>query len=521
MYVNPTYVHHHTGESSTDGDYGEANSNVQRAAWLDSAAKHTGPRSEGTMQQPQQSSRRAWLRDAGIVLALLMAALALGLTLGRADPTGCSCAAEVEAVSALRASEMQSLNATLAAMRAEVDRLGRALEAAEATTAMQLADVEDTATELCDALLESKGLSASMAVSQGIATNGAYDMEAFASDGVVYLAVANFIDGGSSSYNVMSRIYRHSNVSGQFELSQEIATSGAYDWEPFQLKGVTYLAVANHFNGTSYEVMSRIYRFSNTTSQFEQLQEVATSGATDWEAFVIEGTTYLAVANYWNDGKSRNIMSHIYRHSTTSGHFELMQEIPTIGAVDCEAFTLNGVVHLAVANYYDGSNYNLMSRIYRYSTVSGQFELMQEVPTSGACDWEAFTMDGVNYLAVANQLNTTNYNVDSRIYRYSLASDQFEVLQEIATSGAVNWEAFAIDGTTYLAVANHQSGETAQRVNSRIYRHSFKSGRFEVVQEVETVGALDWEALSLNGVTYLVVANFAIESRIYTFDVPC
>ena len=523
MYINPAYAHHPIGESSTDDDYGEVNNGAQRTAWPGSAVKHTGQPGGGTLPQ-QQSSRRGWLLDAGIVVALLMAGLALGLTLGRTDPTDCSCATEVEAVSALHASEMQSLNATLPVMRAEVNRLGRALKAAQDSAAAQLDDVEDKATELCDALLKSDVLSASMEVSQEIATSGAADLEAFVIDGVAYLAVANRKSG--SNYDLISRIYRHSNESGQFEVFQEIATSGALDWEAFDLHGVTHLAVANHFNGSNDDITSRIYRYSNTTSRFELLQEVATSGAADWEAFVIEGATYLVVANQRSDGINYNIMSHIYRHSTTSGQFELMQEIATNGALDWQAFTMNGVVHLAVANYYDGSNYNLMSRIYRYSTVSGQFELMQDVPTNGGHDWEAFTMDGANYLALANQWDNGTNLVDSRIYRYSMASGQFEVVQEIALSTAANWKAFVSDGITYLAVANYRDGTYG--VNSHIYRHSMKSGRFEVVQDIETFGALDWEAFLLgNGVTYLAVANsynggnYNIESRIYTFDVPC
>ena len=220
-------------------------------------------------------------------------------------------------------------------------------------------------------------------------------------------------------------------------------------------------------------------------------------------------------------------MSYIYRYSNVSRQFELAQELATSGAFGWEAFTHSGVVHLALANYFNGNSYNVMSQIYRHSTVSGQlFELVQEVQTSGAIDWEAFPLTGVTYLAVANSFNGSTHLIDSHIYRYSTASGLFEVVQEVATTGAYGWKAFAHNGVAHLAVANYYNDETRQ-IDSRIYRHATESGRFEVTQGVATLGAVDWEALSLNGVTYLAVANhnsdfgYNLLSRIYAFDVSC
>ena len=524
MYINPAYAHHPIGESSTDDDYGEVNNGAQRTAWPGSAVKHTGQPGGGTLPQ-QQSSRRGWLLDAGIVVALLMAGLALGLTLGRTDPTDCSCATEVEAVSALHASEMQLLNSTLPVMRAEVNRLGRALKAARDSAAAQLDAVEDKATELCDTLLRSDVLPASMEVSQEIATRGAYDWEFFEVDNVAYLAVASFLADGD--YTLMSRIYRRSSVSGRFELTQECETTGASDWEVFVMEGSTYLAVANHRNSSSFNVMSRIYRHSNSTSQFELVQELATTGARDWESFVIGEATFLAVANQRN-GNEHNIMSCIYQYSAVSGQFETVQEIATSSAHDWEYFnTVDGGKYLVVANYYN-SSYNTMSCVYRHSAVSGQFELFQEVPTVGAWDWEAFTIDAVTYLAVANSFDGTTQSPLSRIYRYSTTSRQFEMLQELSTGGlAHDWKAFSMGGVMYLAVANYRDGSGQKIIDSCVYRHSAVLDQFEVVAKVATAGAVDWEVFTLDEVTYLAVANngdgstYRVTSRIYAFDVLC
>lgn len=210
------------------------------------------------------------------------------------------------------------------------------------------------------------------------------------------------------------------------------------------------------------------------SDRFELAQEVETIGAIDWEAFTLNGTTYLVLANYY-DGSRYNLRSRIYGHSAMSGQFELVQEISTSGASDWEAFTLDGATYLAVANQYDGSTYNLKSRIYRHSAKSGKFELVQEIDTSSAMDWESFTLDGATYLAVANLRAASTYNVKSRIYRHSPVLDRFEMVQEVTTTGAFDWKCFALDGTTYLAVANYY--HSTYNVVSHIYRHSAMLGR--------------------------------------------
>ncbi len=48
----------------------------------------------------------------------------------------------------------------------------------------------------------------------------------------------------------------------------------------------------------------------------------------------------------------------------------------------------------------------------------------------------------------------------SRIYFFNPASQRFELLQEIDTSSAADWESYAIGNTTNLAVANQFNGQT-------------------------------------------------------------
>lgn len=523
MYVNPAYGHTDAGESRTDPD-------DTYAPWLDTK--------DAVLVKRRKSGRREWLRDAGIVLALVLAGAALVVIATRGCKCQCDCCtkpADGETSYATHA-QVEALNQTLAAFTdrddrryatpAEVVALNDTVMTETLKVAQRIASAEAGAQRLCDALYESKAITMSLEVVQEIETSGAYDWEYFVMNSTTYLAVANSYN--DTSYSISSRIYSHSAMTNQFEVMQEIDTCGARDWEAFTLNGATYLAVANYQNKTTTNIKSRIYRYSAITSRFKVVQEVDTNGARGWEAFTLNGTTCLAVANFYN-GRTYNVTSRIYRYSAVSELFEVMQEVDTSGALDWEAFTINGETFLAVANSRDGdgNTFNVKSCIYRYSTVSNQFEVVQEVETSGAVDWKAFMLDSVVYLAVANAYNGTTHNIKSRIYRHSAISDQFEALQEVASSGAYDWEAFTLNGAAYLAVTNYKDDSNFNLI-SRVYRYSATTERFELVQEVNTNGALDWQAFTLGGASYLAVAHwkddsgtYNIESRIYRLRAPC
>jgi len=94
------------------------------------------------------------------------------------------------------------------------------------------------------------------------------------------------------------------------------------------------------------------------------------------------------------------------------------QFIPTIGAVDWESFTIGDMTFLAVANYNNGSTYNLDSKIYKWD--GSKFMECQSIPTHGAYDWESFTIGTDTFLAVANYHNGSRYNLDSKIYHWPI-----------------------------------------------------------------------------------------------------
>ena len=355
---------------------------------------------------------------------------------------------------------------------------------------------------------------------QSIPTNGARGWAAFSMNGIQHLAVANSVN--DTSYNVESKIYKWNDASSSFLEMQRIPTKCAQQWAAFSINGIQHLAVANHRDISSYNVESKIYKWNDASSTFLEMQAIPTKGALHWAAFSINGIQHLAVANLC-DLSSFNVESKIYKWNDVSRTFLETQSIPTAAAVDFTAFSMHGTQHLVVANSFDDSTRNVDSKVYRWDDASSTFLEMQSIPTNGARGWAAFSMNGIQHLAVANSVNDTSYNVESKIYKWNDASSSFLEMQRIPTKCAQQWAAFSINGIQHLAVANHRD-ISSYNVESKIYKWNDASSTFLEMQAIPTKGALHWAAFSINGIQHLAVANlcdlssFNVESKIYKWN---
>ncbi|KAL0184021.1 hypothetical protein M9458_019717, partial [Cirrhinus mrigala] len=61
-------------------------------------------------------------------------------------------------------------------------------------------------------------------------------------------------------------------------------------------------------------------------------------------------------------------------------------------------------------------NHNIDSVIYKWNPVTEFFEVNQTIPTTGAYDWEFFTIGPYYFLVVANTFNGRSTVIDSTIY---------------------------------------------------------------------------------------------------------
>lgn len=138
-----------------------------------------------------------------------------------------------------------------------------------------------------------------------------------------------------------------------------------------------------------------------------------------------------------------------------------------------------------------GDNHNIDSVIYKWNPRTRLFEANQTIATSGAYDWEFFTVGPYSFLVVANAFNGTSTKVHSHLYVWLLGS--FQLFQAFLTFGAADWEVFHIGERVFLAVANSHSYDVEMEarndsyvINSVIYELNVTAQTFVRFQEITT-----------------------------------
>ncbi|XP_072900609.1 thrombospondin-type laminin G domain and EAR repeat-containing protein-like [Hemitrygon akajei] len=230
--------------------------------------------------------------------------------------------------------------------------------------------------------------------------------------------------------------------------------------------------------------------------------------------FICNGKNWISIlkskTNYVK-GDNHNINSIIYKWNPESRLFERNQTIPTSGAYDWEFFTVGPYSFLVVANTFNGTSTRIYSRIY--IQLGGVFRLFQSIPTYGATDWEMFRVEGRVFLAVANsqsyQTGSANgvnsFNINSTIYELNITAQMFVKFQDILTYSAVDWEFFTVGDDSFLVVANSYDGSKFF-LNSVIYRWQGYEN-FVPVHHLPTYGCTDWEQFNTEEGSYLIYSS--------------
>uniref|UniRef100_M3YFJ2 Thrombospondin type laminin G domain and EAR repeats n=1 Tax=Mustela putorius furo TaxID=9669 RepID=M3YFJ2_MUSPF len=305
-----------------------------------------------------------------------------------------------------------------------------------------------------------------------------------------------------------SAIYKWTD--GKFASYQNIRTHQAQSWRHFTIGKKVFLAVANFEPNEKGQEFSVIYKWSQRKLRFTPYQRVPTHSARDWEAFEVAGEHFLAVANH-REGDNHNIDSVIYKWNPRTRLFEANQTIATSGAYDWEFFTVGPYSFLVVANAFNGTSTKLHSHLYVW--LLGSFRLFQAFLTFGAADWEVFHIGERVFLAVANshsydvemRVRNDSYVINSVIYELNVTAQTFVKFQEIPTCSALDWEFFSVGEDYFLVVANSFDGNTFS-VNSIIYRWQGYEG-FVAVHSLPTFGCRDWEAFRTAAGSYLVYSS--------------
>ena len=333
---------------------------------------------------------------------------------------------------------------------------------------------------------------------QDLPTKGGSDVEHFTIDGTRFLAFANY-RSDTEGYITDSFIYKQNDSTGIFFLYQTLGTHGGIDMEYFKTGDQHYLAVANHYDGTSYRQNSVIYQWSLSQEQFVVFQSIETFGAHSFDFFEIKNEQFLAISNY-RDGSSYSINSSIYKWN--SNKFEKIQDIATEGAVNTETFVISNETFIAFANHYTQQKRELVqSAVFKWS--GQQFVKMQSFQTYGALDVKSFSVNGSTFLAFANHRSGSGqHNISSPIYKWN--GSHFVLFQSIPTRGAAALHPFMMCSQTFLGVANYFSDGSFNAM-SVVYRVSQE--QFIEYQEIPTQGAFGMTSFQYKGHTYLAVAN--------------
>ncbi|XP_034418435.1 thrombospondin-type laminin G domain and EAR repeat-containing protein isoform X2 [Cyclopterus lumpus] len=300
-----------------------------------------------------------------------------------------------------------------------------------------------------------------------------------------------------------SGIYQWRN--GSFQLHQNISTQEARAWKHFTIGEQIFLVVAN--SREAEPELSVIYRWNQRRRRFLRHQTLETYAALDWEAFYIHNHSFLVVANHRRDS-DHNIHSVIYRWNQNTKLFEVNQTLSTSGAYDWEFFSVGPYHFLVVANTFDGQTTTISSTVYVW--LNGGFQTFQSIPTVGATDWETFQIDGRFFLAVANSQKVSKhgpnlYSINSTVYELNRLTQTFIRFQDILTHSAVDWEFFTIGEEKFLVVANSHDG-SSYSLNSVVYRWQGYEG-FVPVHSLPTFGCRDWEHFSTDEGSFLVYSS--------------
>ena len=405
-----------------------------------------------------------------------------------------------------------------------------------------------------------------------------------------YLAVSNFMTNSPASADgstinsgivmeaesVVYEIIIQRGTSGETKKTEQIqlhykevqrfATIGAHGVHHLSIpslegqRDTLFLAIPN-FYGTD----TVIYQYQDTVGHdtqrnvFREHQRIATQGAAAVEFFTIQKSpcntkndyascpvrNMLAIAEFNNDKVS------IYEY--VSNEWVLNQKLYAPGTAALSVMTIlqekdyvddndideeeeddvppSDKTVLMTASYNVKGEWNTQSQIFVYDHEESVFVFAQLLLTVGAHGIATLsTPEGRHFAFYANDKNNTSALQRSALYEYlpipkqpqhqnnfGMPQQDFEFVlrQEIDTEGAHGATFVTVDGMYYLVVAEF-GDRAAQRYSrsSTVYRLDLDSGSLLVPHaELSTEGATDFESFRIDGSTFVVVSNEQNESK--------
>jgi hypothetical protein len=245
---------------------------------------------------------------------------------------------------------------------------------------------------------------------------------------------------------------------------------------------------------------------------------ISTSGARAVTPFDVDGRSLLAIPQLaydvpgepasMNGGDSDTEMLILRR---TADGYEHFQSVPAPGGEDAEFFRVGDRAFLATASIRTGHGpYHFDAESTVYEWTGSEFAAFQRFPTFAAKQWRHFTIGDQHFLALAQGVDPPGAelpNVPSHIFRWD--GTAFRPFQDIPSRWAYNWHHFSLDGTEFLAHADHVGP-------SRLYRWTGRE--FVAHQDLAAQHGRAFATFHADGDDYLLVACIASPSRLLRWD---
>jgi hypothetical protein len=249
-----------------------------------------------------------------------------------------------------------------------------------------------------------------------------------------------------------------------------------------------------------------------------ELQRIPTSGARAVEPVAVDGMELLAIPQLaydvadeepgMNGGDSDTELLLLRRDA---GRFAPWSTLPAPGGEDAEFFVIGDRAFLAVASLRSGSGpYQFTTESQIYTWRDGRFVPFQSITTFAAKQWKHWRVDERDFLGLAQGVRppgTAGPNRDSVVFEWDGSS--FVEHQRIPSQWAYNWHPFTIDGTFYVAHAEHLDASVLYRWDGeRLVPH----------QTLAIRGGRAFASFDVDGASYLLVASLLEPPRLMRFD---
>jgi hypothetical protein len=249
----------------------------------------------------------------------------------------------------------------------------------------------------------------------------------------------------------------------------------------------------------------------------QEQQRIPTSGARAVEAFRVDGLALLAIPQLALDVpgapagmNAGNSDTELLLLRDEHGRYEPFGSLPAPGGEDAEFFQIGDRSFLAVACIRTGSGpYEFTTDSFVHEWCDGGFRRFQTVPTFAAKQWRHWQIGDRHFLGLAQGLALPGMeadNCDSVVFEWTGTS--FEEFQVVPSRWGYNWYPFEIDGTFFVAHADHV-------VASRLFR--WDGERLVAHQDLLPNSGRAFAHIDRDD-GYLLVAGISLPPRVLRWD---